>query len=146
MTPIRTILHPTDFSESAEAAFSVASMLAREHGARLIVLHVYPPPVCLAGGEAPRLGAKYEVDLWRLLDRYHAADPEARFEHCLIEGLPAEEIVRLAEKESCDLIVMGTHGRTGLLRLLMGSVADKVLREARCPVLTVRTPPATKAA
>jgi nucleotide-binding universal stress UspA family protein len=139
MLAIRTILHPTDFSESAEAAFSVAGMLATAHKARLIVLHVYPLPI--SRGE----GIDYpsdQVELWRLLDRYHAPDPDIEVEGRLVQGSPPDEIVRQAEEEGCDLIVMGTQGRTGLARLLMGSVAEKVMRGAHCPVLTVRIPPA----
>jgi nucleotide-binding universal stress UspA family protein len=146
MLPIRTILHPTDFSEPAEAAFSVATMLARTHGARIVVLHVYPPPVCHGEVVARRQDGGYEADLWRLLDRYHAPDPATPVGGRLVEGDAAEEIVRVAKEEGCDLIVMGTHGRGGLPRLLIGSVADKVMRHAGCPVLTVRTPPASKAA
>jgi nucleotide-binding universal stress UspA family protein len=145
MSPIRSILFPTDFSESAEAAFSVATMLAREHGARLIVLHVYPSPVCHGEVVARRQGPGYEADLHRLLDRYDAPDPATRVERLLLEGDAAEEIVRLAEEEA-DLIVMGTRGRTGLARLLMGGVAEKALRRASCPVITVRATPAGKAA
>jgi nucleotide-binding universal stress UspA family protein len=145
MSPIRSILYPTDFSEAAEAAFSVATMLAREHGARLIVLHVYPTPVCHGEAVARRQGPGYEADLRRLLDRYDAPDPSTRVERLLLEGDAAEEIVRLAEEEA-DLIVLGTRGRTGLPRLLLGSVAEKVLRRAPCPVITVRATAAGKAA
>lgn len=141
MSPILTILHPTDFSESAEAAFSLATVLARQHGARIIVLHVYPPPLSHAEAVARREGNGYEADLWRLLDHYVAPDPNTRVEYRLVEGGPTAEIVRIAEEENCDLIVMGTHGRSGLARLVMGSVADGVSRGATgCPVLTVRIP------
>jgi nucleotide-binding universal stress UspA family protein len=139
MLAIRTILHPTDFSESAEAAFSVAGMLARAHKARLIVLHVHPTPI--SRGE----GIDYppdQAEMWRLLDRYYVPDPDIQVEGRLAEGSATDEILRIAEKEDCDLIVMGTQGRTGLARMLMGSVAEKVMRAAPCPVLTVRIPPA----
>jgi nucleotide-binding universal stress UspA family protein len=138
MLAIRTILHPTDFSESAEAAFSVAGMLAKAHKARLIVLHVYPLPI--SRGE----GVDYppdQAEMWRLLDRYYVPDPDVHVDDRLAEGSAPEEILRVAEEEGCDLIVMGTQGRTGLARLLMGSVAEKVMRGAHCPVLTVRIPP-----
>jgi nucleotide-binding universal stress UspA family protein len=72
-----------------------------------------------------------------------AADPklrELRLETKMVEGHPAETICRVAKEEGCDLIVMGTHGRSGLGRLLLGSVAEQVLREAACPVLTVKMP------
>jgi nucleotide-binding universal stress UspA family protein len=146
MSPIRTILHPTDFSEPAEAAFSLAAMLARTHGARVVVLHVYPPPINQHEAVARRHDGSYEADQWRLLDQYQAPDPTTLVEHQLAEGDPAEEILRVARVEGCDLIVMGTQGRGGLPRLLIGSVADKVMRRANCSVLTVRTPAAAKAA
>lgn len=145
MTPVKTILHPTDFSESAEAAFSVATVLARQHGARIIVLHVYPPPMTQGEAVDRRRDPSYEADLWHLLDRYSSPDPETRVEYKLVEGAAAEKIVSVAEEEDCDLIVMGTHGRTGVLKLLVGSVTDAVLRKATaCPVLTVRIPTAGK--
>lgn len=146
MTPIRTILHATDFSESAEAAFSLATMLAREHGARVIVLHVCPPPICHGETIARRQDPSYEADLWEMLDQYHAPDPQTPIERLLVEGNPAEQIVRVAHEEGCDLLVLGTHGRTGLSRLMLGSIAEEVLRKASCPVLTVRTPTARPAA
>jgi nucleotide-binding universal stress UspA family protein len=67
-------------------------------------------------------------------------DPNVPFEHRLLTGDPAEEIVRFADEARCELIVMGTHGRTGFKRLLMGSVAEAVIRRAKCPVLTYRAP------
>lgn len=143
MSPLRIILHPTDFSESAEGAFSVATMLAREHGARVIVLHVYPFPLW-RGEQVARERDGYETDLWHLVDRYQPPDPAIKIEHRLIEGDPADEIVRFAEYEFCDLIVMGTQGRSGLARMLLGSVAQKVMRKAGCPVLTIHIPEGTK--
>jgi nucleotide-binding universal stress UspA family protein len=140
MSPIRTILHPTDFSESAEGAFSVATMLAREHGSRIIVLHVYPAPIWHGEVVARRQENGYEADLWHLLDKYQPPDPTIRVERQLVEGDAAKEILQLAEEEGCNVIVMGTQGRTGLTRLLLGSVAEKVMRGAKCPVLTVRLP------
>jgi len=69
-------------------------------------------------------------------------DPAVPYEHHLLIGNPATAIVHLAETENVDLIVLPTHGRTGLMRLLMGSVAEEVVRKARCPVLTVKADPA----
>ena len=124
----RTILHPTDFSEAAEAAFRVACAVARKDDSRLIILHVYPPPICHGEVVARRQPDSYENDLWRLLEQYQAADGAVHVEHRLVEGDVADEIFRLAKEEGCDLIVMGTQGRTGLPRLLLGSVAEQVLR------------------
>ena len=74
------------------------------------------------------------------LRQLRPTDPKVRVEHRLVEGETATEILRLGQEMKCDLIVLGTHGRTGLGRLLMGSVAERVVRKARCPVLTVKTP------
>lgn len=141
MLPIRTILHPTDFSERAHAAFRLACAMARDYGARLVVAHVRPEPVVAYGQgviPAPPEGESDE----EAADRLHAyvAVENAPAEEHVLAGSPVAEILRLAEDTGCDLIVLGTHGWTGLGRLLMGSVAEGVLRRAGCPVLTVRQP------
>jgi nucleotide-binding universal stress UspA family protein len=149
MFPINTILFPTDFSEQADQAQRMAEALARDHGAHLVILHVMPPPPVLAGEmgmmvpEAPELPA----EVW---ERLNDLKPEGvtGVERFLVRGEAASEIVRMAREQKADLIVMGTHGRTGLGRLLMGSVAECVVRRAACPVLTVKVPtpvPATRA-
>jgi nucleotide-binding universal stress UspA family protein len=143
MLPIKTILHPTDFSDCSRQAFRLASLLAQEQGARLIILHVKPPPeVTVASGDALVVlqPGGYDERLRQALRRLEVADPEVTVEHRLAEGNPARVIVEQAEASGCDLIVMGTHGRTGLGRLLLGSVAEHVLRKACCPVLTVKAP------
>lgn len=140
MLPIRSILHPTDFSECSQAAFEVACALARDYGARLIVLHVgvLPTPFVPEGMMAMDMDA-YEQELREKLDQLRPMDPSVFPERRLVvSGEPVTEILRRAEEERCEMIVMGTHGRTGLRHLLMGSVAERVLREAPCPVLTVR--------
>jgi nucleotide-binding universal stress UspA family protein len=140
MLAIRTILHPTDFSPLSDYAFRLACSLARDHGARLLVLHVQPPEVLLA--ESPYvLPPDPEQILEHWLEQLHelkSPDPTVAVEHILREGNPSAEILRTARENDCDLIVMGTHGRTGVPRLLMGSVAEQVLRKAACPVLTVK--------
>jgi nucleotide-binding universal stress UspA family protein len=141
MLPIGTILHPTDFSDCATHAFRVAGALARDHGARLVVLHVAPLPVVVYGeGVVPPQPEVTQAELDAKLHQLQAPDPKVRVEHRLAEGDAATEILRAAEETSCDMVVMGTHGRTGLVRLLMGSVAEQVVRKAPCPVLTVKTP------
>jgi len=146
MLPIRTILHPTDFSEPSDYALRLAVALARDHGARLVLLHVAAPPPAFYS-EAILIPAPpdpHEEERQRL-DRL-AVPGEVPTERRVVEGSPAEEVLRSAEDLGVDLIVMGTHGRTGLARLLMGSVAELVVRKAACPVLTVKTPfPATSA-
>jgi nucleotide-binding universal stress UspA family protein len=141
MLPIKTILHPTDFSKHSDYAFRLACALARDYGARLVVVHVAEPPVPLYGnGLIVPPTATYNEPLRAKLHELLPRDPKVRVEHEFAEGDAAIEILRLAEETKCNLIVMGTHGRTGLGRLLMGSVAEQVVRKAPCPVLTVKTP------
>jgi nucleotide-binding universal stress UspA family protein len=139
MLPIHTILHPTDFSDRSEHAFRVACALARDYDARLVVLHVDNLPLALYGDALamPRPD-DYQDRLREQLNDLRA--PGVEVEHRLNEGNPVTEILGAAEEVNADLVVMGTHGRTGLGRLLMGSVAEQVLRQAPCPVLTVRAP------
>jgi universal stress protein A len=140
---IRTILHPTDFSDCSRYAFRVAGMLAREQGARLVVLHVKLTlgPLVAYGEALADLEPEGSPErLLEVLHRLRLSDPEVQVEHRLVEGQGADEILRRAEELGADLIVMGTHGRTGLGRLLMGSVAGEVVRNARCPVVTVKIP------
>jgi nucleotide-binding universal stress UspA family protein len=143
MLAIKTILHPTDFSERSAFAFRMACALARDYGAQLVVLHVAEPPrpIAFEGVAVP----PPVVDMKQLRDRLQQLrpeDPKVSVEHRLIEGDAPSEILRVAGETRCDVIVMGTHGRTGLGRLLMGSVAEQVVRKASCPVLTVKTPEA----
>jgi len=139
MLPIHTILHPTDFSDRSACAFRVACALARDYNAHLVVLHVDQLPLALYGDAiAPPRPDDYQDRLREQLFNLRA--PGVSAEHRLNEGSPVTEILGVAEEVNADLIVMGTHGRTGLSRLLMGSVAESVLRQAPCPVLTVRSP------
>jgi nucleotide-binding universal stress UspA family protein len=140
MSPIHTILHPTDFSLQSENAFNFASSLARSHKSRLIVLHVRESPAAVCGefGSLPVEREPIEPLRDKLI-RLHSPDSIA-VEHHLKEGDPAREILAAAREFKADLIVLGTHGRTGLSRLLMGSVAEQVVRKAPCPVLSIKTP------
>jgi nucleotide-binding universal stress UspA family protein len=142
MMQIQTILHPTDFSAASRPAFGLACALARDYGAHLILLHVAPAPVVMGGemGVVPVAPVDDREALWEQLTALTPTDAAVRVEHRLRVGGAAEQIVAVATDEACDLIVIGTHGRTGLRRLLMGSVAEAVLRQASCPVLTVKTP------
>ena len=144
MIAIRTILHPTDFSEASTPAYQFATALARDYGAKLLIMHAWQRSAvvhCRAGAipvtepEAVQAEAQLKLDAWRAPSRKIA---EARL---LVEGDACEAILRVAKNRHCDLIVMGTHGRTGLDRIVLGSVAEQVLRRAPCPVLTVRAPP-----
>jgi nucleotide-binding universal stress UspA family protein len=150
MLPIRAILYPTDFSPRSEYAFQLASALARDYSARLIVVHVVQPPAVAYGEMFIDLpsetfeGIKDRAQ--EALRQLPTPAPQVTVETRVVEGDPATQIVQLAQDARCDLIVMGTHGRTGLGRLLMGSVAEQVLRKAPCPVLTVKAPLAETAA
>jgi len=140
--PIKTILFPTDFSPQAEYVFPLACAMARDYGARLILLHVKPlMPILygdavLASPESPEMIENLREQLRRLGETESGVcvEPEIR------EGEPANEILAAVREEACDLIVMGTHGRTGVGRLLLGSVAEQVVRKAHCPVLTMKMP------
>jgi nucleotide-binding universal stress UspA family protein len=141
---LRKILFATDFSEGSDAALAMASSLARDNGARLLILHVHEPAIVYGEGLAAAyagLPEEQRADVRRILDTVQPTLPGIEFEHRLVTGLPAETIVESARQDSdVDLIVLGTHGRTGLSRLLMGSVAENVVRRAPCPVLTVKKP------
>ena len=139
MLPIRTILHPTDFSDNSGDAFHFACALARDYGAKLVVLHVHPTPV-LFGDSMSALPLDVPRDeLLEMLNKIKPDDPAIAIERLLVVGEPADEIRHAAGARHADLIVMGTHGRGGLSRLVMGSVAENVSRYADCPVLTLRT-------
>jgi nucleotide-binding universal stress UspA family protein len=138
---IKTILHATDFSERSLPAFELACSLARDLNARLVVLHVAVPPLAVYGeGMIATLPAVDLDEVRKHLTQIKPADPGVKVEHRLVEGEAVQEILREARDVGCDLVVIGTHGRTGLDRLLLGSVAEQVMRKAPCPVLTVRMP------
>jgi nucleotide-binding universal stress UspA family protein len=133
------ILVPTDFSTCGQAALETATALARARGATLVIVHVEEPPMSYGGGELYYgIDAPDREELRRMLTQVVPTDQAVPYEHRLAIGSPAEAIVHVAEKESADMIVMPTHGRTGLVRLLMGSVAEEVVRKAKCPVLVVK--------
>lgn len=162
MLSLATILHPTDFSEHSGFAFQLACALAHDYNARLVLLHVLSPAESLYGGmlepadkgsEAKEIRnalRELEKSQWRLpcptpllveeargkLRQMEGQASQLRVESQVLEGDPVNTILRAAEETNSDLIVMGTHGRAALTRLLMGSVAESVLRKAPCPVLT----------
>src|SRR6516225_8710050 len=143
MFSVRTILCPVDFSDCSRYAFRLAGALARGQNSRLVVLHVSQKlgPMVANGEALAELQPKeYKEWLWKVLQRFQIRDAKINIEHRLVEGDPTREILKMAEETSCDVIVMGTHGRTRLQRMLMGSVAEQVLRKARCPVVAVKTP------
>jgi len=145
---VSRVLHPTDFSKASGAAFSRSLAEARASRRELVLVHVLSPVIPLAGaGEAyvtpsvyeqlnraSRVWAQNQLD--RLVSRAKAARVRARA--MLLEGVTHEQIVRAAKRQKADVIVMGTHGRTGVARFVLGSVAARVAATAPCPVLTVR--------
>jgi nucleotide-binding universal stress UspA family protein len=140
MLPMRTILVPTDFSCLSANAFAIAASLAREAGARVILLHVLgEPSFAEETGLIPYEPEMHRDEVLDKLEQQAAHCPGLRLQRRLVQGKPVPEILRAAHQSKCDLIVMGTHGETGLRRLLMGSVAEGVARKAPCPVISVRT-------
>jgi len=136
---VKKILFPTDFSHTGDAALELASSLARDAGATLLIVHVEEPPVAYGGGEMYYgIADPATEDLEKMLSKIIPSDPRIPFVHRLVTGEPASAIIQIAESEDVDMIVMGTHGRTGFSRLLMGSVAEAVVRRAICPVLTFK--------
>jgi len=148
MSEIHRILVAVDFSEHAQRALDEAIGLAKKFGAELHLLH------CYESYPAAAIGFPYNVTMPENLEREireaaearlatwreKATAHEARAEQHLVTDLPSHGIVALAEKLPADLIVMGTHGLTGLKHALLGSVAERVIRHAPCPVLTVKHP------
>jgi nucleotide-binding universal stress UspA family protein len=147
MVRIKRILHPSDFSRASGGAFAKAVQLAKDNRAELVVMHALALPSPLVPGEGYIAPAVYDEmerssRAWatRQLDKLvrKAKKAGARARAVLVEGTPYDRIIRAARAHRSDLIVIGTHGRTGLARLFLGSVAARVLSTAHCPVLTVR--------
>jgi nucleotide-binding universal stress UspA family protein len=149
MIMLRNILVATDFSEPSDAALTYGRALARNFGAMLHVLHVVSPvSTVVYGAEAfavsvPDLQQEVEDGARKQLTALLIDDdpqPLPTREAIVASSAPAAAIVDYANRERIDLIVAGTHGRGGVAHLLMGSVAERVVRTAPCPVLTVRHP------
>jgi universal stress protein A len=139
MLRIRTILHPTDFSDAAFESLQLAHSLARDHGATLVILGVAPPimptpEAYVAVDEMNELIEKERRKVAKIADTITDVPVQTHARH----GAPGPVIVQISDQIQADLIVMGTVGRTGIARLLMGSVAEYVIRHAHCPVLTVK--------
>ena len=143
---VKRILFPTDFSHCNDAALEYVSTLAAESGAVLYIVHVdewanvstamgEPAYLCPPGWD---LDGRREVR--KRLTNVIPSVASAHYEHHYLAGSPVREILKFAEREHVDLIVMASHGRTGLARLLMGSIAEGVMRGAKCPVIVVKQP------
>lgn len=133
----KTILFATDFSSASEEAFEHALDLAKTNHAELFLLHVIQPEEVLEPGFSTSLEQKNEELLNELLAI--AKQNEVSTEIKLTTGIPSEIIIKTADELNCGLIVLGTHGRTGLTRLLMGSTAEMVLRKSNKTVLVVKS-------
>lgn len=147
MARTRRILHPTDFSPASGRALDKAIELAKQNKAELLLVHVMVPVVPYVEGEVYS-GARLYRDLQSAATREaesgllplikKAQKAKVNVKSLLLNGIPHEQIVRAAKNRRADLIVIGTHGRTGLSKFFMGSVAGRVVAMAHCPVLTVR--------
>ncbi|HET8529555.1 MAG TPA: universal stress protein [Methylomirabilota bacterium] len=147
MKRTRRILYATDFSAASRPALAVACEWARRDRARLLILHVLTPPSPFVGGGRPApasyldllAAARHDAHrrLAALLARTRAAG--IRVETKLVEGGPAVEIMKAAGRWHADVVVIGSHGRTGVSRFLLGSVAEQVVTRSVPPVLTVRS-------
>jgi nucleotide-binding universal stress UspA family protein len=150
MTSYRQILFCTDFSENAAAAFSAALDLAKKYGAALHLLHVYQEPGDVAEFEvssnihmdwirvAHFVGTEREKKLAALRDEAAREIPEVRYK--MLRGKPHIEIARYAREAGADLVVISSHGLSGLEHALFGGTAEKIVREVPCPVLVVKKP------
>ncbi len=144
----QTIIHPTDFDEPSKEAFRVARSLAHALGARLIAFHVVPRPAVVTHDGRVILGPNTAepVDLWAEYRTLQADTPQVPVQYAVLVG-DRSESRRLLDKlvrglSDGALVVMGSHGRRGLSRLLWGSTAEEVVRECPCPVLVVKAPSA----
>jgi universal stress protein A len=144
---IRRILHATDFSKASARALDEAVRLAKQNHAELLVAHVIEPAGQYAAGEDfggaelyMKLEEAAEQDAQRSMQKLMGKLKQARVnaKSLLLKGLAHEQIVKAAKSRKANMIVIGTHGRTGLSKLFMGSVAGRVVSLASCPVVTVR--------
>ena len=142
---VKTLLVPVDFGEPSEAALSYAVELAEKIGARLVVMHAYELPVygfpdgalVASADVAARVMAGAQAGLDGMVERFRG---RARLDTVLRQGIAWEEVRSVCEEVHADMIIMGTHGRTGLARALIGSVTEKVIRTSNKPVLTIHVP------
>jgi len=147
MKKFKTILFANDFAETSEEVFDYALSLARKYGAKLLIVHVINEPVDLRGFYVPHISFEnLEKEIVegaeKMMDKFCRTKVKdfADYETMILSGIPYEEIIKKAEEAQASLIVMGTHGRRGLDHMLFGSTAERVVRGAGCPVLTVRLP------
>lgn len=147
MKDFKTILFANDFSETSEEVFDYALNMARKFDAKLLIVHVINEPVDLRGFYVPHISFEnLEKEIAegaeKMMEKFCRTKVKdfANFETFILTGIPYEEIMKKADEAQASLIVMGTHGRRGLDHMLFGSTAERVVRGAGCPVLTVRLP------
>ena len=145
MTRLRRILHPSDFSSASSGAYRQAVELAKANRAELLLVHVLAPLVLPTDGYvSPKvydeMNAAAQAEGRKHLDALvkKAKQAGVRVRSLLLEGVPHERIAQAARSKKADVVVVGTHGRTGFSRFFLGSVASRVLAISPCPVLTVR--------
>jgi len=142
---VKNILVPVDYSESGDAAMAYAVSLAREYDAEMHLVHVYEPSYTNIDAGFAGIPVSVDlppVDLEEEEAKLQLVTPaeDVKFRRKVIVGSPSDDLVIYAKENEIDLVVMGTHGRTGMTRLLMGSVAEGVVRRSPCPVLTIKQP------
>ncbi|MSN25046.1 MAG: universal stress protein [Geobacter sp.] len=147
MKPFEKILTAIDFSENSEFAFDYAVTMAKQFESELTILHVINEPVDLRGFYVPhisfeQLEKEIEEGAVKMMENFCSSKLASlqNYKTAIVSGIPYDEITRKAEEIGASLIVLGTHGRTGLDHILFGSTAERVVRSASCPVMTIRLP------
>jgi len=145
MKPFDKILFANDFSENSEHAFDYALTLAKQFNSRLIIIHVINEPVDLRGFYVPhisfeKLEKEIEEGAEKMMQKFcrSRAKDFTNYETLIVAGIPYEEILKKADEEKVSLIILGTQGRKGIDHFLFGSTAERVVRNAKSPVMTVR--------
>ena len=145
MITIKRILVPTDFSDQGKTALMYAVAFADQFGAAVDLLHVMeavPPGALLSYISLDELKKSVRTDAEKQMEELHTEWEDYAFpvQRLIVEGHPFVEIIKHAKDSNADMIIMGTHGRGAIAHMLLGSVAERVVRKAPCPVLTVRHP------
>lgn len=147
MKDFKTILFANDFAETSEEVFDYALSMAKKFDAKLLIVHVINEPVDLRGFYVPHISFEnLEKEIAegaeKMMEKFCRTKVKefTNYETFILSGIPYEEIMKKADEAQASLIVMGTHGRRGLDHMLFGSTAERVVRGAGCPVLTVRLP------
>lgn len=149
MKPFDKILTAIDFSENSELAFEYAVTMATQFNSELTIMHVINEPVDLRGFYVPhisfeQLEKEIEEGAAKMMETFCSTKlgSFSNYQSVIVSGIPYEEITRKADEIGASLIILGTHGRTGLDHILFGSTAERVVRSASCPVMTIRLPAA----